>query len=75
VAIGFFEKPADWNALDGEKVHSAIFVVSASPRLHLHTLSRVNYLCQQETFRELLQERAPPEEITRFIAETEQAWV
>jgi PTS system nitrogen regulatory IIA component len=73
-AIGFFEDPADWNALDGEKVHSAIFIVSASPRLHLHTLSRVNYFCQQIIFRELLARRAPPEEITRFIAETEQAW-
>ncbi|MDR2784696.1 MAG: PTS sugar transporter subunit IIA [Treponema sp.] len=74
VAIAFFEQPADWNALDGEKVHTAIFIVSASPKLHLHTLSRINYFCQQETFRGLLAKRAPREEIIRVIAESEQAW-
>jgi PTS system nitrogen regulatory IIA component len=74
VAIAFFEQPADWNALDGKKVHSAVFIVSASPKLHLHTLSRINYFCQQETFRELLAKRAPREEILRVIAESEQAW-
>ncbi|MDR1411848.1 MAG: PTS sugar transporter subunit IIA [Spirochaetaceae bacterium] len=74
VAIGFFEQPADWNALDREKVHSAIFIVSASPKTHLRILSRINYFCQQEGFRKLLLERAPPEKIVRLIAESEQAW-
>jgi PTS system nitrogen regulatory IIA component len=74
VAIALLEQPVDWNALDGEKVHSTIFIVSASPKLHLHTLSRINYFCQQETFRELLVKHAPREEIIRVIAESEQAW-
>jgi PTS system nitrogen regulatory IIA component len=73
-AIAFFERPADWNALDREKVHSAIFVVSASPKTHLRILSRINYFCQQEGFCKLLAERAPREEIIRLIAESEQAW-
>ncbi|MDR1353611.1 MAG: PTS sugar transporter subunit IIA [Treponema sp.] len=74
VAIAFFEQPADWNALDREKVHSAIFVVSASPKTHLNILSRINYFCQREDFRSLLAGRAPREEITRLIDESEQAW-
>jgi PTS system nitrogen regulatory IIA component len=74
VAIAFPERPVNWGALDGEKVHSVIFVVSASPKLHLCTLSRINYFCQQESFRELLARRAPREEIVRVIAESEQAW-
>jgi PTS system nitrogen regulatory IIA component len=74
VAIAFLEQPVDWNALDGEKVHSAIFIVSASPKLHLHTLSRINYFCRQETFHALLAKRAPREEIIRVITESEQAW-
>jgi PTS system nitrogen regulatory IIA component len=74
VAIGFFEQPVNWNALDGEKVHSVFFIVSAAPKLHLHTLSRINYLCQQGSFRELLARRAPREELIRVIAESEQAW-
>jgi PTS system nitrogen regulatory IIA component len=74
VVIAFPEQPVEWGALDGEKVHSAIFIVSASPKLHLHTLSRINYFCQQETFRELLAKRASREEIIRIVAESEQAW-
>jgi PTS system nitrogen regulatory IIA component len=74
VAVAFFEPPADWNALDREKVHSALFIVSASPKTHLRILSRINYFCQQNAFRKLLAERAPREEIIRVIAESEQAW-
>jgi PTS system nitrogen regulatory IIA component len=74
VALAFPEQPVNWNALDGEKVHTAIFIVSASPKLHLRTLSRINYFCQQETFRGILARRAPREEIIRVIAESEQAW-
>jgi mannitol/fructose-specific phosphotransferase system IIA component (Ntr-type) len=55
-------------------VHSAIFVVSASPKTHLRILSRINYFCQQEGFRRLLAERAPREEIIRLIADSEPAW-
>jgi PTS system nitrogen regulatory IIA component len=74
VALGFFEQPVNWNALDGEKVHSAIFIVSSAAKLHLHTLSRINYLCQRESFRELLAGRAPREEILRVVSESEEAW-
>jgi PTS system nitrogen regulatory IIA component len=74
VAIALFEQPVNWNALDGEKVHSAIFIVSAATKLHLYTLSRINYLCRREGFRELLERRAPKEEIIHVIAESEQAW-
>ncbi|MDR0708793.1 MAG: PTS sugar transporter subunit IIA [Spirochaetaceae bacterium] len=74
VAIALLEQPVDWNALDGEKVHSVILIVSASPKLHLHTLSRINYFCRQETFYALLAKRAPSEEIIRVVTESEQAW-
>jgi PTS system nitrogen regulatory IIA component len=74
VALAFFEQPINWNALDGEKVHTAIFIVSASPKLHLRTLSRINFFCRQESFRELLARRASQEELVRVIAEAERAW-
>jgi PTS system nitrogen regulatory IIA component len=74
VAIAFPEAPVNWNALDGEKVYAAIFIVSASPKLHLSTLSKINYLCQQESFRELLAKHASQEELVRAVAEAEQTW-
>lgn len=74
VALGFFKQPVDWQALDGEPVHTALLIVSASAKLHLHTLSRVNFFCQQPEFRAMLASRAPEGEIIRFIAEAEAAW-
>jgi PTS system nitrogen regulatory IIA component len=74
VAIGFPEFPVDWKALDGKAVYAALLIVSASARLHLHTLSKVSFLCRQEEFLALLQDRAPKETITRVIGEAEKTW-
>jgi PTS system nitrogen regulatory IIA component len=74
VAIGFPKIPVDWKALDAEAVHTALLIVSASARLHLHTLSRINFLCRQEEFLELLQNRAPKETIVKAIGDAEKTW-
>jgi PTS system nitrogen regulatory IIA component len=74
VAIGFLKQPVDWKALDGELIHTAILIVSASPKFHLHTLSAINYFCQQGSFRKLLEKRVAWEEIIREIADAEKTW-
>ncbi|MDR1636088.1 MAG: PTS sugar transporter subunit IIA [Treponema sp.] len=74
VAIAFPEIPVDWKALDGRAVHAALLIVSASARLHLHTLSKINFLCRQEEFLELLQNRAPQKAIITAIGEAEKTW-
>jgi PTS system nitrogen regulatory IIA component len=74
VTIAFLEKPVDWNSLDGAPVHTAILIVSASPRLHLHSLSQINFFCQQDSFRTLLVNRASPAEIIAAIRAAEHAW-
>jgi PTS system nitrogen regulatory IIA component len=74
VSIAFAERGLDWEALDGKPVHTVMLILSASSRTHLHTLSRINYFCQQRPFVELLERRASPEAILRFIAETEKTW-
>jgi PTS system nitrogen regulatory IIA component len=74
VTIGFPQWSVDWRTLDGKPVHTLILIVSASARLHLHTLSQLNFFCQQDSFRDLLKRRASREEIVKIIAETEQAW-
>ena len=73
-AIGFLRERVNWNSLDGEGVHTVILIVSASAKLHLHTLSRVNFFCQNGDFYRLLEDRAPREEITGFIRRAEAAW-
>lgn len=74
VVIGFLEQPVNWNSLDGVPVHTAILIVSASPKQHLRTLSRINFFCQQEAFRSLLASRASPDEIIAVIRAAEQTW-
>ena len=74
ISICFPGTEIDWKALDGKPVHSVILIVSASAKLHLHTLSRVSFLCRQEPFLGILRERAPEEVIIRAIKEAEANW-
>lgn len=73
-ALGFPEHPVNWNAPDGKPVDAFFFIVSASAQLHLHTLSRVNFFCQDAAFLNLLKNRASREAIITYIKETEQDW-
>jgi PTS system nitrogen regulatory IIA component len=74
VTIGFPALPIDWKALDGGPVHSIFLIVSASPRFHLRTLSKINFLCTDNKFISLLKTRASPEPILQTIREIEQGW-
>jgi PTS system nitrogen regulatory IIA component len=74
VAITFLSRPVDWNALDGKTVQIVMLIVSASAKLHLHTLSKINFLCHQEVFYALLDNRSAKEEIILMIKKAEQDW-
>lgn len=74
VTIAYAGQDLDWNALDGKPVHTVILIVSASAKLHLHTLSRINFFCHQEPFRELLRNRVSRDDFIRAIEEAEQGW-
>jgi PTS system nitrogen regulatory IIA component len=75
VSVVFAESGLNWGALDGKPVRTVMLILSASPRMHLHTLSRINYFCRQPSFVELLERRASPGEILHIIEETEKTWV
>ncbi|MDR0596932.1 MAG: PTS sugar transporter subunit IIA [Treponema sp.] len=75
VSIAFAERGINWGALDGKPVRTVMLILSASPRMHLHTLSRLNYFCQQASFVKLLERRASPGEILQIIEETEKTWL
>ena len=74
VSVVFPARPVPWNALDGKAVHTAILIVSASPKCHLYTLSKINFLCKQERFYALLEGHAAAEKIITAIREAERAW-
>ncbi|MFH1197076.1 MAG: PTS sugar transporter subunit IIA [bacterium] len=74
VSICYLKKPVDFSALDGEPVHSMFLLLTASPRMHLETLSKVSQLCQSEFFLTMLKERAPKESILEFVHLKEKEW-
>jgi len=74
VSVCFLQKPVDWQALDGKLVTTMIIILSATPKLHLATLSHLSYFCKQASFRALLEQRASREELVAAIAATEKAW-
>lgn len=74
ISICFLEQAVDWNALDSVPVRILILIISASPKLHLGTLSKLSFLCRQESFRSLLENRSSREELCDAIREAERAW-
>ncbi|GHV96256.1 hypothetical protein AGMMS50293_25760 [Spirochaetia bacterium] len=74
VALAFPVQPLDWNTPDGSKIHTIFLIVSASAKQHLSTLSRINFLCQQEKFYSLIKAQAPREAIIAAIREAETGW-
>lgn len=74
LSICFLEQPVDWNALDSIPVRILILIISASPKQHLATLSKLSFLCRQESFRKLLENRSSREELCDAIRDAEKAW-
>jgi len=67
ISICYLASPVDFGAPDGIPTSVAIFLVAATPKSHLETLSKVSRLCSMAEFIKLLEQRAPLKEITDFI--------
>ena len=74
VAIIFPVQPLDWNTHDGSKVHTVFLIVSSSAKQHLNTLSKINFLCQQEKFNSLIKAHSSKEDIIAAIRDAEAGW-
>jgi len=75
VAIAFPVMPVNWDTQDGSKVHTVFLIISSSSKQHLSTLSKINFLCQKEKFRSLIEARVSKKEIIEAIKEAENSWV
>jgi len=74
VAMAFPDKPLDWGTPDGSYVHTIFLIVSKSPKQHLGVISKINFLCQQKAFFNLILKQAPKNEIITMIETTEKYW-
>ncbi len=63
VGLFFLEKPVNFAAPDGERVHTLFVILSGSFRGHLSLLSRLAFCLQDPSVKTALARRASPEEI------------
>lgn len=74
VVIAMLDGVADWKALDDAPVHTAILLLSPSPKEHLGVLSRIAYLMRNESFVDGLRNHAPAEELMTLMAKLEEGF-
>jgi PTS system nitrogen regulatory IIA component len=74
VSICCLEKPIDFGSLDNQPVHTLFILLTATPKMHLEVLSKISYLCQDESFLHLLNEQSQKEIILEYVRKRELDW-
>jgi PTS system nitrogen regulatory IIA component len=63
VAVCFFEKPVDFGALDGQRVHTALLLLSPEVEAHLQLLALVSFALRDDELCRGMRNRAPKDVI------------
>jgi len=63
ITLCFLDPPVDFGALDGKPVYALFSLISPSPRVHLHLLSRLAFALRDAGFKERIAQRGTQEEI------------
>lgn len=71
VTLCFLEQPIDFQALDGKQVRILFTVITPTLRSHLHLLSKLGFLLQDESFKKVLTEEGSREEIFSSLRRAE----
>jgi nitrogen PTS system EIIA component len=71
VAIYLLENPVDFEAVDGQPVHTLCLLVSPSTRVHLHLLASLATALRDREVADKLKKRAPAAEILAEIERVE----
>ena len=63
ITLCFLEHPVEFDALDGQPVHTLFTMLSPTVRAHLQTLARLSFALRQPEFAEVISRRGSREEI------------
>ncbi|MBN2041599.1 MAG: PTS sugar transporter subunit IIA [Spirochaetes bacterium] len=74
ISVCMLEKPVDFQAIDGIPVHTLFVIISSNSKRHLEILSKLSFLCQQESLVSLLEKKADKDSIISFINKNEKEW-
>ncbi len=75
VTICFLKRPIDFQAIDGQPVHTLFLLITPTIRAHLHLLSRLGFVLRDKEVRAALGRQAPREELLELLARAEAALV
>jgi PTS system nitrogen regulatory IIA component len=71
--VGMLGHEADWRALDGRPVHTAVLLISPNAQSHLQVLSRLAFLLREPRLLAALARSAPEAELRALFEELEPA--
>jgi len=71
IIVVFPQKPIDYDALDGQPVHTLFFLFSSSDKTHLHLLSKLAHLTSQQESLDFLASKPSSEALLAYIKEWE----
>lgn len=71
VVVVFPEKPIEYDALDGQPVHTLFFLFSTNDKTHLHLLAKIAHLSSLPSAMELLRSKPHKEKLLDFIKDRE----
>ncbi len=67
VTIAYPEQPIDYEAIDGQPVHTLFFLFACEDRRHLHLLSKIAHLCSHEKTRAFFRTHPPKSRVLEYI--------
>ncbi len=65
ITLCFLEKPVEYDAVDGQLVHTLFTVVTPNVRVHLRLLGKLASALQDGVFKKTVLEKRPPDEILK----------
>ena len=63
VTLGLLQHPVDFDAIDGQPVHTLFMLVTPTVPAHLRVLGQLAFLLRDDMLRRLLRDRAPDEDL------------
>ncbi len=73
MTLCFLDNPIDFHAIDGQPVSILFTLISPTVRAHLHMLSRLSFVLQNQEFKAALKRQASREELMEILSRTESA--
>jgi PTS system nitrogen regulatory IIA component len=73
ITLCFLEHPIDFRAIDGQPVNTLFTLISPTVRAHLHMLSRLSFVLQNQEFKAVLKRQGSRDELMAAVVRAETA--